>query len=350
MTTRLPAALAALLLLAPSPSFAGRSNEPAPAPAPVWLGEALPLPVVAKTPEELKLKAAIEKEYLHFNLLAGGKQAWEQGKWAEAADRWEALLRLPELSAEEQATVAPFALEARRRAGGQAASTIPMGPTPAPAATPEPAAKPSATPEAPKKRLFAVAGTVRGGGSLGPGGSVLWLEKVGGPTPRPKPSAPRTVVQKNKTFLPRVLAVPVGSTVDFRNDDEIFHNVFSLSRPNDFDLGLYKSGASQPKTFESPGPAQLLCNIHASMSAWVYAVPSPWFAQADGAGAFRIQGVPSGSYALHIWHEGTAKEITQPVEVKGDVGDLDLTVAGDARTTSFVPDKYGKPRQVQLGY
>jgi hypothetical protein len=196
-----------------------------------------------------------------------------------------------------------------------------------------------------------VAGTVSGGGALGPGGTVLWLRRTDGPTPRPAPLRGRIINQRNKTFVPRVLPVTVGSRVEFKNQDDIFHNVFSLDRPHDFDAGLYKGGQSYGRTFDAPGPARILCNIHASMQAWVVAVDSPYFGQADASGAFVIKGVPPGEYELEAWHESAARTARSKLSVGADgVRGLAVAVGGDRRPSATVPDKYGKPRQAQLGY
>ena len=253
-----------------------------------WPGDEMPLPVTVRGPEDLQFKASAEKQYLIFNLMVSGRLAYERGDWATAAEKWEALLRVPELPASVDAAVRPLAIASRQKAGGTPVAAVPAAPAAAPAVV---SAQPAASEP---KRLMAVSGTVAGGGSAGPGGAVIFLKRLDAPTPRPKPGKTRTVVQKDKRFEPRVLAVTVGTTVDFRNDDPLFHNVFSLSRPNDFDLGLYKGGTSKSETFESPGAVQLLCNIHSSMQAYVYVVDSPWFAQAEAAGRFTIKGVPAG--------------------------------------------------------
>jgi hypothetical protein len=147
------------------------------------------------------------------------------------------------------------------------------------------------------------------------------------------------------------LAVPVGTKVDFRNDDAIYHNVFSLSKPNDFDTGLYKQGATSTQVFRRPGPVQLLCNIHSSMLGYVYVVDSPYYAQADGQGSFSIRGVPPGDYEIEVWHEGSSKDTRERITVGPDgVRGLSLRVAGDRRPPAMVPDKSGKPRQSHLGY
>ena len=112
-----------------------------------------------------------------------------------------------------------------------------------------------------------------------------------------------------------MLVVPVGTKVSFRNEDPIFHNVFSLSKPNDFDTGLYKQGATYTQTFKRAGVVQVLCNIHSSMLGVIVVVDTPYYAQADGSGAFTIKGVPPGDYQLTVWHEAASKPIEQRLSV-----------------------------------
>jgi len=323
--------------------------KPAPAPAaqkPVWLGDELPLPLAVRTPDDLAYKALTERQYLTFNLLAEAKLAWDNGDWSKAAARWEALLKLPDLSPKIAEGVRPFAIEARKRAGGAASTTAPLATASEPVIPPTPVEKPEHTGPV----TVTLRGTVTGGGAFGPGGAVVWLERRDGKTPAPKPAKNKVIVQRNKAFIPRVLAVPAGTTVDFRNDDDLYHDVFSLSKPNAFDLGLYKSGAARSQKFDSPGPVSLLCNIHASMQGWVYVVNSPWYAQADGNGSYSIRGVPRGEYVLHAWSESASKPTEQNIKV-GELGAVaNIEVGGDASKPAFVPDKYGKSRQVQLGY
>lgn len=306
-----------------------------------WLAESMPLPLAVRTPEDLAFKAAAEREYLIFNLLAGGKLAWDRGDFEGAATRWESLLRTPGLSPELEGLVRPLARAARGKVGGEAMPEPPVTLTPLEPAPAAPKAGPS---------LVAVTGLVSGGGSHGPGGAVVILRRTDGAMPRPKATRVKAVVQKDKRFMPHVLAVPVGATVEFRNDDELFHNVFSLSKPNDFDLGLYKSGAQREQVFGTPGPVQLLCNIHASMNGWLYVSDSPWFAQADASGRFTVKNVPPGQYELEVWHEWSTQAVKQPLKVSGAMSELSLVVGGDRRAPAFVPDKAGKQRQPQLGY
>jgi plastocyanin len=307
-----------------------------------WLGEEMPLPLAVKTPQDLAVKAIAERQYLIFNLLAGGKAAWDANDFATAATKWESLLRLPGLDPEIDRVMRPFAQEARARAGGAPVAAAPVVDKPGTAASSS----------APARVLpVTVSGTISGGGAPGAGGAVVWLKRANGDTPRPSPAKGKVISQRGKSFVPHVLAVPVGTKVDFRNDDAIFHNVFSLTRPNDFDTGLYKQGASYEQTFRKPGPVQLLCNIHSSMLGYVYVVDSPWYAQADATGAFTIRGVPPGEYEIEAWHEASSKTTKQKLTVAADgVRGLELRVGGDRRPPAFVPDKSGKPRQSHLGY
>jgi plastocyanin len=325
---------------------------PAPSDGRGWLGEELPLPLAVRTPQDLAVKEIAERQYLIFNLLAGGKLAWDAGDFVTATAKWEALLRTPGLDPEVDRVIRPLAAEARTRAH------LPPGaaPLPPPAvaggATAEaPAAPRAAAPRPGAPSVVTVSGTISGGGPLGPGGAVVWLKRASGETPRPAAAKGKVVTQRNKSFIPRVLAVPVGTKVDFRNEDEIFHNVFSLSRPNDFDTGLYRQGTSYSQIFRKAGPVQLLCNIHASMIGYVYVVDTPYYAQADLSGAFTIKGVPPGEYEISVWHEGSSKDVHQKITVGAEgLHGMAIRVGGDRRLPAFVPDKSGKPRQSQLGY
>jgi plastocyanin len=312
-----------------------------------WLGEELPLPLAVRTAQDLAVKAAAEKQYLIFNLLAGGKLAWDGGDYATAATKWEALLRVHGLDPEIDKVIRPLAKEARSRAGGTAGST----PPPVATAVPEPPATTTEPAPRPTPSAATVSGTVAGGGSHGPGGAVIWMKRVGGETPKPAPARGKVITQRNKTFIPHVLVVPVGTKVSFRNDDAIFHNIFSLSKPNDFDTGLYKQGATYQQTFKHSGVVQILCNIHSSMLGVIVVVDTPYYAQAEESGAFSIKGVPPGDYELKVWHEAASKLTEQRISVgAAGVRGLTLQVGGDKRTPQFVPDKSGKPRQSHIGY
>jgi plastocyanin len=133
--------------------------------------------------------------------------------------------------------------------------------------------------------------------------AVIWLEAQGS-TP-PMPSAPVSIDQRNLAFWPHVLAVRVGTSVDFPNNDRVFHNVFSFKDGKKFDLGMYPAGVKvKPVVFDKPGLSRIFCNIHPNMAAYVMAVESPYYSVADERGAFTISGVPSGTYTYHAWRPG----------------------------------------------
>jgi plastocyanin len=128
-----------------------------------------------------------------------------------------------------------------------------------------------------------------------PAAAVVYAEPVD--TSSPRAGASFVLMQKNKTFQPQVLAVPTGSTVTFPNHDPIFHNVFSLSGPQPFDLGLYRAGETRTRTFQQPGVYRVFCNIHPEMTALVLVVPTPYAAQANADGRFMLD-LPPGRYRL----------------------------------------------------
>jgi plastocyanin len=148
-------------------------------------------------------------------------------------------------------------------------------------------------------------GDVRGSArtAAGPqGNAVVWLEAPN--APRGRQAAKVVLDQKNLTFSPHVLAVRVGTVVDFPNNDRVFHNVFSFRDGKRFDLGMYPVGAMKQVTFDRPGLSRIFCNIHPQMAAYVMAVDSPYFATTDSAGVFTIAEVPSGTYRYQAWRPG----------------------------------------------
>jgi plastocyanin len=134
--------------------------------------------------------------------------------------------------------------------------------------------------------------------------AVIWLTAVdSGSIPSPAPSS-YTLAQKNKEFSPHLLIIPVGSTVQFPNQDPFFHNVFSLFDGRRFDLGLYEAGSTRSVRFTREGVSYVFCNIHPDMSAVILTLGSPYFAIAGENGNAVIRDVPSGQYRLHVWSEG----------------------------------------------
>ena len=146
-----------------------------------------------------------------------------------------------------------------------------------------------------------VRGSARANGRLQPN-TVVWLEAPHAARP---PSAAKVVLdQRNLNFYPHVLAVRVGTTVDFPNNDRVFHNVFSFRDGKRFDLGMYPVGTLRRVTFDKPGLSRLFCNIHPNMAAYVMAVDTPYFGVADAQGAFTIPAVPRATYTSRTWRPG----------------------------------------------
>jgi plastocyanin len=132
--------------------------------------------------------------------------------------------------------------------------------------------------------------------------------------------------QRNETFVPHVLAITTGTTVDFPNSDKFYHNVFSLSKTRPFDLGRYAAGASRPVRFDRAGIVRVFCDIHSHMNAYILVFNHPFFAMTGAEGRYRIENVPPGTYGVIAWNEGTSSE-TRPVTVPdGGVAELDFTV------------------------
>jgi plastocyanin len=140
---------------------------------------------------------------------------------------------------------------------------------------------------------------------------VVYLDDV---KVKPRP-ATASMVMKGKAFIPHVVVVPVGGTVDFPNEDPIFHNAFSVSGDNRFDLALYKRPKTGSQTFQHPGVVKVYCNIHPQMSAVVVVVDNPYFAKVAADGTFTVESVPAGKHRLKAWHEragDAAVEVTVP--------------------------------------
>jgi plastocyanin len=151
---------------------------------------------------------------------------------------------------------------------------------------------------------FDLHGTARAG-TRPVAGAVVWLEAPG--APRAPERRPVVLDQRNLAFSPHVLVIRVGTTVDFPNNDRVFHNVFSFRDGKVFDLGMYPVGTLKHVTFDRPGLSRIFCNIHPGMSAYVMAVDSPFFAVTDQSGSFTIASVPTGTYRYHAWRAGVAE-------------------------------------------
>lgn len=180
--------------------------------------------------------------------------------------------------------------------------------------------------------------------------TAVWLTPVGSTAAPPSgdesKTAPR-LVQKNKTFQPRVVILRAGTAVEFPNRDPFFHNVFSLFDGKRFDLGLYEAGGTRLVHFDKPGISFIFCNIHPEMSAVVIAVTTPYYALSDNAGNVSLRGVPPGRYLLHIWSEralpGAADAATRELTLTGGTasfGTISLPISVAAEPPH--KNKYGR--------
>ena len=156
---------------------------------------------------------------------------------------------------------------------------------------------------------------------------VVYLESETPLTPAQHGSGEKLqMAQLGETFIPHVLPVMAGSTVEFPNQDPIFHNVFSLSGTRTFDLGRYPKGDSRSVTFDQPGIVPVFCHLHSDMSAIILVLETPFFTVPDGDGQYRIDDIPPGSYTLVAWHV-RSERVEKKVEViAGEVLEINITV------------------------
>ena len=166
--------------------------------------------------------------------------------------------------------------------------------------------------------------------------TIVYAEPLDAPAPeRP---ARAVMAQKNKTLVPHLLVVPVRSTIDFPNRDDIFHNIFSDSRPHPFDLGLYRAGASKSQTFHEPGSYRVFCNIHPQMAAVILVVPTPYFVETNPAGDYRME-LPDGRYRVTAWSERSQPSSSE-VTVQGSTS-ANLTLDESKFVELAHKNKYG---------
>jgi plastocyanin len=129
------------------------------------------------------------------------------------------------------------------------------------------------------------------------------------------PAMNATITQRDEAFVPRVVAITKGSTIDFPNADPFFHNVFSLSRGATFDLGRYPKGESKGRRFTNTGLVKVYCHIHSHMTAAIMVFDHAYFRIPSADGAFSLDGVPAGTYQISAWHERIG-ESTNTVQVE----------------------------------
>ena len=172
----------------------------------------------------------------------------------------------------------------------------------------------------------AFAGTIEG--KVSSGNSVVYVDSIPGKT-FPDSTKDPLIDQKGLKFNPTVLVVQQGTTVDFQNDDTVQHNVFwpsiSGNKKEGHNLGTWPKGEKRSFKFDQPGVVPLLCNVHPEMAGYIVVSPTPYFAETDAGGNFKIENVPDGKYNVVAWHEGM-KTQTKPVDVAG-TGKVEFTLA-----------------------
>lgn len=144
--------------------------------------------------------------------------------------------------------------------------------------------------------------------------AFVYLELVSGDVPS-SGSVPTRIVQRERTIIPHVSVAQVGQLVEFPNEDDVYHNLFSLSPGNRFSLGRYAPGVTETNQFESPGVVQLFCDIHAEMAGVILVVSTPYAARVQPGGRYRLGDVPAGAYRAIAWHP-TAGADTVAVTVR----------------------------------
>jgi plastocyanin len=185
------------------------------------------------------------------------------------------------------------------------------------------------------------------GSAQNSGNVVLWLSPIGNRVDFPPSTAqaPR-LVQRNKSFDPHVLVVPVGSVVEFPNRDPFFHNVFSLFEGKRFDLGLYEAGSTRDVRFDKAGISYIFCNIHAEMSAVVIALDTPYYGISNPRGEVIIPNVPAGRYTMHVFYEAalpdTMKGLTREISVSENSSTLGVIRLPQAELQQAHKNKYGR--------
>jgi plastocyanin len=168
---------------------------------------------------------------------------------------------------------------------------------------------------------------------------MLWPEKGG----KKRIAKQRIIEQRNKTFAPHIMALPVGSTVSFPNFDPIFHNVFSLSRARPFDLGMYKNGDTREVRLDKPGIVRLGCNLHANMSAYLVVVDAPHYVIVNSDGTYSFKSLAPGKYRVQAWSEQSGEPLTTSLAIQAGANERNLELAGGGQAIS--PDKFGNARQ-----
>jgi plastocyanin len=167
--------------------------------------------------------------------------------------------------------------------------------------------------------------------------AVVWIATPQAMVRDSNPPRTTDIAINDKVYAPRVVVAPVGSTVRFPNHDPFNHNVFSVSDPNNFDLGLFGRGEARSQTFTRAGLVRVFCNVHPRMVAYVVLMSNRYYTQPGADGRFTIENVPPGRYQLHVWHERVPTESVQDVVVGGSGAPAEIQL--DARKYRFVQHK-----------
>ena len=164
------------------------------------------------------------------------------------------------------------------------------------------------------------------------GGVVIFLDQLEHPAGFSAPTTHAVIRQHDKRFDPAILPIVMGTTVDFPNDDTIFHNIFSLSKNKPFDLGIYAQGTSRSVTFDQPGLVKIYCNIHPQMVAYILVLANPYFATTDQAGYFLLPNAPLGGATVRSWYAQTREPPEQKIVVTAQgIQDLNLQLVESLR-------------------
>lgn len=167
--------------------------------------------------------------------------------------------------------------------------------------------------------VAANAGAISGKISGGKGVAVVYVEAIAGKT-FPEPAKHLTMDQKQLLFQPHIMVVQLGTTVEFLNSDNVQHNIFwpavSGNKKMSHNMGTWPKGETRNFKFDTPGVVPLLCNVHPEMSGFIIIVPTPYYAESDASGDYKIDNVPDGSYNVTAWREGM-KTQSKPVTLSG---------------------------------
>ncbi len=173
-------------------------------------------------------------------------------------------------------------------------------------------------------RAGALSGTAKVFRARNSANVVVYLEGEGITKEYAPPSEHAVINQKDLVFVPRVLPILKGTKVDFRNSDNVQHNIFTPGKAEKFSLGTYGPGLVKEYTFNKSGEVVLLCNVHSEMISFIIILENPFFAKTDTKGNFRIDNIPPGTYALKTWHERMGSAPQQVTIAKGETKEVHL--------------------------